>query len=176
MFIPGFLISVLTFPGIIVHEFAHRLFADWSGVPVYQVCYFRFGSPAGYVVHAPARDLRGAFLISVGPLIVNTILCAVLTFGPVVRMGILEIDEMSWVQVLLLWIGISIGMHAFPSNVDMQSLVSAVKSAERGGLLLLSARFFAGLMWVANILRFFWFDAFYAALVSLALPWILGLR
>lgn len=51
MIIPGFLISILTFPGVIVHEIAHQLFCRICGVAVLDVCYFKAGNPAGYVVH-----------------------------------------------------------------------------------------------------------------------------
>jgi hypothetical protein len=169
-FIPGFLISIATFPGVIVHEFAHRLFADLTGVAVYKVCYFRVGNPAGYVLHGPTPSLRSALLIAVGPLIVNTLLCSLITFPAILAFHVSDISGMGLVQLLLLWAGFSMGMHAIPSNTDMQGLVAAVKRQQGGGPLLLAARFFAGLFFVANLLRFFWFDAIYALLVSLALP------
>ena len=33
--IPGFLVALVTFPGIICHEIAHKFFCDIAGVPVY---------------------------------------------------------------------------------------------------------------------------------------------
>ena len=41
MIIPGPIIALLTFPGVIVHEFAHKLFCDIFNVPVYYVNYFK---------------------------------------------------------------------------------------------------------------------------------------
>jgi hypothetical protein len=55
-FIPGPLIALATFPGVIVHELAHQLFCRWFRIPVLNVCYF-----TGYPVtgHADCRrDLR----------------------------------------------------------------------------------------------------------------------
>jgi len=173
--IPGWLISILTFPGVIAHEFAHRFFADWAKVPVYQVCYFRVGNPAGYVIHGPVKGLKNSFLISVGPLIINTVLCALLTFSAIFPMFILEAAEYNWIFILLAWIGFSIGMHAFPSNEDMENLLAEVKGAKQSGPLLWSAKLFAGILRLANALRVFWFDAIYAVLASLALPWMFGL-
>lgn len=43
--IPGFLISLLTFPGVMVHEFAHQLFCRIMRVPVYDVVYFQAKNP-----------------------------------------------------------------------------------------------------------------------------------
>lgn len=34
-FVPGPVIAAVTFPGVIVHEAAHRFFCDLGGVPVY---------------------------------------------------------------------------------------------------------------------------------------------
>ena len=52
--IPGVLVSAVTFPGVVVHEAAHMLFCRIRGVAVLDVCFFRFGNPAGYVVHDAA--------------------------------------------------------------------------------------------------------------------------
>lgn len=168
--IPGQIISLLTFPGVIAHEIGHRFFADRAGVLVYKVCYFRFGNPAGYVVHGPANGIKKSFLISVGPLIVNTLLCALISFSAMFPLFILKVENFNPVFVFLMWVGFSIGMHAFPSNEDMKNFVNEVKIAKHGGILLLSARLFAGLLWLANALRFFWFDAIYAVGVAMLLP------
>jgi len=61
MFIPGKVVSLLTFPGVIVHELAHKIFCEMAGVQVYEVCYFRFGNPAGYVKHEPVSELIKSF-------------------------------------------------------------------------------------------------------------------
>jgi hypothetical protein len=175
MLIPGFLISLLTFPGVIVHEIAHRLAADLVKVPVYAVCYFRVGNPAGYVVHGPVTGLRPAFLISVMPFVANTVLCALITFSAVFPLFILhEEGPIVLLFVFIAWVGISIGMHAFPSKDDMDNLVQQVSSHGRGGPAFQVARVFSLVFRLANLLSFFWFDAIYAVGVSLLLPWLFG--
>src|SRR5438132_94908 len=99
--IAGWMISILTFPGVIVHEMAHRIFCDLCGVPVYKACYFRVGNPAGYVLHAPVSDLRSSFFISVGPIMVNTLLSMFLGYFVAVPLFILEAQP-TLVQ-LFLW-------------------------------------------------------------------------
>src|SRR5579864_1018867 len=73
--IPGVIIAVLTFPGVIVHEFAHRLFCFLTRTPVREVCYFRFGSPSGYVIHDIPSNIWKNIVIGVGPLFVNSAVC-----------------------------------------------------------------------------------------------------
>ena len=172
MLIPGSFISILTFPGVIVHELAHKFFCDKAGVPVYEVVYFRIGTVAGYVRHGEVKGLRNAFLISVGPLIVNSVLCMVLTL-PMGLSGLAGDLQVRAGFLYLLWVGISIGMHAFPSNQDMRTFLYFVKSAKKGGAFYVMAWIFALLIRIANILSIFWFDLIYAVLLSLILPMLL---
>jgi len=66
-FVPGALISVLTFPGVIVHEIGHLVFCRFYRVAVLKVCYFRFGNPAGYVIHEKPRSATQSMMIGIGP-------------------------------------------------------------------------------------------------------------
>lgn len=173
MFIPGWLISIITFPGVIVHEIAHRFFCDVAKVPVYDICYFRFGNPAGYVSHGEVNGIKKSFLISIGPLIVNSLLCMLLTMPLVFPMFILGAKTTSPVFGILAWIGFSIGMHAFPSNHDMNNFTHEVKTSKQKGILYLIALPFALIIKIANILSVVWFDLIYAVGISFILPMIL---
>jgi len=158
-FIPGELISALTFPGVIIHEWAHKFFCERLGVPVIEVKYFQFGKKtAGYVLHAVPKTYKQTFWISVGPLLVNSLIAIIISFIA------LQITSGEWLWCLLLWLAISIGMHSFPSDLDMQNILSASKSAlKEGGSFLHYLTFpFVWLIWLANKLSFFWFDAIWA--------------
>jgi hypothetical protein len=168
-FIPGFLIALLTFPGVIVHEIAHRIFCDIAGVPVYKVCYLRVGNPSGYVVHGQVNNLWSAFLISVGPFLVNSILCAVLGFPAYVNTALGT--HYHFINTLLIWLSISIGMHAFPSKADLDNFHQQVKSSKGQNILLVGfSTILGGCFWIARILSFFWFDAIYALFVGMMIP------
>jgi len=170
MFIPGTIIPILTFPGVIIHEMSHRFFCDVEKVPVYEVCYFKVSNPAGYVIHAPITKLKSSLLISIGPLIINTFLCSILTLSAVFPLVILKVENSSFVFPLLFWVGISTGMHAFPSNVDIDNFIGAVKNTKESGGLLFFAQLFSYILKIANVLRFIWFDFFYAFGISQILP------
>ena len=170
--LPGWLVSIITFPGVIVHEMAHRIFCDLAGVQVYKVCYFRAGNPAGYVLHERPNKLGASFLITVGPLLVNTILCSFFTFTPMIAMS-LDPEHLHPVFSLLIWVGISTGMHAFPSNQDAENFVDAIEDAGRRGLLYGISRGFQGLIFIANVSRILWFDVLFALVVAWALPHLL---
>lgn len=151
--IPGWLISLLTFPGVILHEWAHKIFCDLFRVPVFRVCYFRFGNPSGYVVHAETESLKQTFWVSAGPLFVNTI--ATLIFGFMAGQ-----TSHGLTTVILIWLALSAGVHAVPSNQDVHHLHKHATGII--GLLLFPL---IGLVWVVNFGKFFWFDFFYACVL-----------
>jgi hypothetical protein len=163
----------LTFPGVIVHEAAHLIFCRLSGLAVFAVCFFRFGNPAGYVVHEPPKSYSASFAVSMGPFLVNSFLCVV-----VCSAGLLPVWELKLPDpfaYFFLWLGLSIGMHAFPSTTDLKPLFQGALPAVRSGnpLAVLGLPLLA-LLWVGNLLRFFWIDLFYGIGLGLALPaWLL---
>lgn len=162
--IPGWLISLLTFPGIVVHEWAHKKFCNWLGVKVHHVVYFQLKNPAGFVSHEVPKTYKQVFWISVGPLIINSILTILLSF---IISKYVTIIPNEWLYNTIIWLSFSVGMHAFPSDHDMQHISSASKSALKGGGIILHylAFPFVTLVWISNKLRFIWFDAIYALLL-----------
>ncbi len=169
MIIPGFIVCIATFPGVIVHEFAHMLFCKIRKVPVIDVCFFRIGNPAGYVVHGQINDFTTAFLVSVGPFIINSVFCFLIclpAYTPFYAFGIKE--PLSY---FLLWLGISIGMHAFPSTQDAKNLWHHAKeSAGRCNPLAIISFPLVILIYVVNILTFFWLDYLYGFAIGIGLP------
>ncbi|NOZ23478.1 MAG: DUF3267 domain-containing protein [Planctomycetes bacterium] len=169
MIIPGWLVSVITFPGVIVHEAAHMLFCKMRGIAVLDVCFFRLGNPAGYVIHEETEDFGAAFFVSVGPLIVNSILCLVFCFPAAIP--VMEFDVADPISYFLIWLGVSIGMHAFPSTQDASCLwVEAKKALSRGNLLALIGFPLVIVIYIANLLSVFWFDYIYGLAIGLGLP------
>lgn len=167
--IPGFIISILTFPGVIVHEFAHMLFCKLRGVAVLDFCFFRIGNPTGYVVHEETKDFTTTFLVSVGPFIINSLLCMIICFPVLIPFRIFGVEEpFSYIP---LWLGISIGMHAFPSTGDAYTLFQqAKKSASTLHPLAIISFPLVIIIYIANALRFFWFDYIYGVAIGLGLP------
>ncbi len=164
--IPGFIISFLTFPGIILHEFAHKKFCDLFGVKVLEVNYFT-SDGGGYVIHEKPKTYASIFWISVGPLVINTTACFL--FGLI--LATLS-DDVSFVYYLVGWLAISFGMHSFPSNHDVKHILNASKKELQtsGNLLHYLSYPFVGLIYVANLLRFIWIDLLWAIfIVSIAL-------
>jgi hypothetical protein len=170
--IPGFLIGIATFPGVIVHEAAHMLFCKLRGIAVLDVCFFRVGNPSGYVVHEEIDDFTSAFLVSVGPFILNSLLCIIICFPAYLPVQFFNVAG-PW-QYFLMWLGLSIGMHAFPSNQDAWNLFNhAKKAAESLNPLALLSFPLVVVIIIGNVLSIVWADLLYGIALGIGLPSLL---
>ena len=170
--IPGFIISWLTFPGVIVHEFAHDLFCRWRRVAVFEVCYFQFGNPSGYVIHEKPRSVWDSISISVGPFFVNSLLGALIAFPSAVT--ILTFGAGDGLDVLLMWLGVSIAMHSFPSTGDAQSMWRALWSSGAPASARLVGTPLAAVIYVGALGSVFWLDLIYGIGLIALLPRIVA--
>jgi len=167
-FIPGILITICTFPGVIVHELAHQLFCRLLKVPVFKVVYFRFGNPAGYVQHEIVTNKWHQILISVCPFFVNTILGALIAFPAAIP--IFKFNNGSPLDYLLIYLGVSIAMHAFPSTGDAKSILKTIKEAETPIWIKIVGYPIIGLIYIGSLGGFFWLDLLYGIAVAVGLP------
>ncbi len=167
--IPGFVIAITTFPGVIVHEAAHMFFCKVRHVAVLDFCFFRIGNPAGYVIHEEIGDFNTAFLVCTGPLFINSLLCILICFPAFMPVRMFQIEH--YLSYFLLWLGVSIGMHAFPSTHDANNLFHHAKKAAKSlnPLALLSFPLVL-LIYLANVLSMFWADYLYGIAIGLLLP------
>lgn len=168
--IPGFLISALTFPGVIVHEFAHQLFCRLFRVPVYEVVYFQLKNPSGFVAHEPTEKPLASFMISVGPFLINTILGMFIVFPAAVELFRFEVWS-NPLSLLLGWLGISILMHAFPSTGDAKVMVhSILKNPDVNLVVKALTAPVIGLVYLGAIGSMMWLDLIYAIFMAMVLP------
>lgn len=171
-FIPGELISIFTFPGIIVHEFSHMLFCKIRKVAVFDACYFRVGNPAGYVVHENTENFTTTFLISMGPFFINTLICLLICLPAYMPLHYFEISHP--LSLFLMWLGVSIGMHAIPSNQDANNVFDQAKvEIKRMNPLAIISFPIIGFIYIFNVLRIVWADLIYGLLIGIGIPSLL---
>ncbi|MCQ6254746.1 metalloprotease family protein [Methanocaldococcus sp.] len=154
MLIPGKFIAILTFPGVIIHEWAHKIACDYVGLKVYSVKYFSFSENAdGWVNHEEPRSFREAFIVSFAPFVINTFV-AIFCFAVAVDI------PYNIIKYVLYYIGIACAMNAFPSWHDLDL---AMKYKHR---LSVVKKIFVypifTIFYIANALSVVWFDAIYA--------------
>jgi hypothetical protein len=172
LLIPGWILSILTFPGVIVHEAAHLFFAMLAGVRVHEVVFFQISTTkSGYVVHDIPRHIWQALFISLGPLLINTFLCGML-LGPFIRVSSTDRNFFTYV---VMWVGLSVGMHALPSNQDIRAFIATIRHHHGIGLMYFAAHLLLLFFGLVNFLRFLWIDLIYAVIVALIASSLLGI-
>ena len=168
-FIPGPVIALLTFPGVILHEAAHLFFCKLFKLQVYDVCFFRFGNPAGYVIHEKTENFSAVFFVSLGPFVGNTLLCVL--FCTAAFLPVWELKVSDPLAYFFYWLGLSIGMHAFPSTADLSNLWElAPGKAKQGNILAIVSLPLAALLYVLNFARIVWADLGYGIAVCVLGP------
>lgn len=172
MFIPGILITIVTFPGVIVHELAHQLFCRLYKIPVFKVVYFQAANPAGYVLHDAPQNKLQTVMISIGPFFLNTVLGALIALPaslPVLHFG----HSASLLDVILIYLGVSIAMHAFPSTGDAASIWNEVNKEGTPFWIKIIAYPIVGLIYLGALGSFFWLDLVYGIGIVMGMPWLL---
>jgi len=113
--IPGELIAVLTFPGVILHEFAHKIACNLLDIKINQICYFQAKNPSGYVIHEPPNTIFESLLITIMPIIIG--------YGCAAFIALITNDLATnflwWVGM---WFSFSLSMHALSSSEDVDNL------------------------------------------------------
>ncbi len=146
--------NILLAPGVIIHELAHALFCVLGGVRIHQIRLFRFQKVAGYVVHEEPKGFMSSWLISFGPLIVNSYLAMFLLaqIRPAFNL---------W-DLLFLYLGVVIALQAIPSTGDAESLFTlANRNFWKNPLIILFYPLVL-LLYLLNLLKRFYFDWIYA--------------
>ena len=164
---PGIFISALTFPGVIVHEMAHQLFCRLRRMAVLEVCYFRFGIPAGFVVHETPKSTADHILIGVAPFLVNSILGAVIALPGFIPFW--HMKSFTALDAFLMWLGVSIAMHSFPSTGDAANIWQSVRGETSSPWARLLGTPIVGLIYLGALGSMLWLDLIYAMAVTAGL-------
>ncbi len=172
MIIPGFLITWLTFPGVIVHELAHAIFCRLFGVAIYEVKFFQFSvgfrQPAGYVIHEPSKKASQNLMIGIGPFFVNTLIGGII--GAPAAVPMLKFNSPDLLDLFLLWLGVSIAMHAFPSTGDAASIRQSLKDPGTSTWTKIWATPIVGLIYIGALGSMLWLDVIYGVAVVGVIP------
>lgn len=175
-------IMMITFPGVIIHEIAHKFFCDIFGIKVNKVKYFIISEKIqGYVSTDPIKNLKHQYLVSVGPFIINTLFCSLLTFPYALTylwFGQCNIEEDQIHQMIfyaMAWVGFSSGMHAFPSNTDLDHIERVnVHYPSKSHLFCITVKITLVIFRFFNLIQFFFIEFFYALAISAILPSLLS--
>lgn len=148
-----------------------QVFCRWLRVAVGEVCYIRFGTPPGFVIHELPANLRQALFIGLGPFFVNSLLAALIAFSFV--LPALEFRVSATQGYILAWVSVSIAMHSFPNTDETGDLWRAVWSPRSSTLTRLFATPLVGFMYVGVLGRIICLDLLYGLGVVVLAPALL---
>jgi hypothetical protein len=122
-------------------------------------------------VHEAPESVWNHILIGIGPFIVNTALGFLAGLFAVKKS--LFAGELKSAGFFLVWLGLSIAMHSFPSTGDAKSIWRALwcKGAPLSAKLVGTP--LVGLIFLGALGSIFWLDLAYGIVVAMALPWIM---
>lgn len=164
------IVSYLTFPGVIAHEFAHAWACRRLDIRVHKICYLRLGNPMGYVLHEqPATAVRH-ILVATAPFFVSTLMALAVSLA---ACGFARSQAFPEVRDALglaaLWLSFSLALHAFPSTGDADALREEVRSSGVSLFAKLLLVPTVGIIRLAQAGTRLWLDALFALCV-VALP------
>jgi len=168
-------LAYLTFPGVMVHEFAHAWACRSMGIRVIKVCYLRLGNPLGYVLHERPPSAIQHIMVAVAPFFVSTVIAVAVGLASSVLIASHALEQyQDLVLSLAVWIGFSIALHAFPSGGDADSLWDEVRSPDVGFIAKLLLVPVIGMIRLAGVGSRMWLDVLYAIAVVAASPLIVS--
>ena len=104
-----------------------------------------------------------------GPFFANTLLCVL--FCSAAFLPVWELKVFDPLAYFFYWLGLSIGMHAFPSTGDLSNMWKlAPQQAKRGNLLAILSLPLVALLYVLNFARMVWADLGYGIAVGILAP------
>jgi len=163
------IISLLTFPGVVLHEYAHAWACRRLGIRVLKICYLRLGSPMGYVLHEQPEYAVQHIMVAVAPFFVST--AAALALSLVVSLFATSPGAVEYKDLAVLvgaWLSFSVALHAFPSSGDGDALWKDVTSPEVSFLAKLLLAPVVGMIRLCQAGASVWLHALFAvALVAL---------
>lgn len=168
MIVPGIIVSLITFPGVVVHELAHQICCRICKVPVFKVVYFQMANPTGYVLHETTDNHWHQLFISTGPFLFNTLVGGLIALPA--SLPVFTFDNANIFHYLLIYLGVSIAMHAFPSTGDAGSIWQTIKRPEAPLLFKILATPIVGVIYLGALGSMFWLDLAYGIAVAIWLP------
>lgn len=130
MIIPPQVFILITGPGIVLHEIAHRFMCDIYNIPVYEINYLSIEEDyCGRVMHQKIDNFFQDFFIGFAPLFFNSCIAMFLLIPLSVcaKSDFLMETTFNYFTFIMYyiasWIGLMASFHAMPSNTDVKNLL-----------------------------------------------------
>jgi len=104
----------------------------------------------------------------VGPFLVNTILGALIALPA--ALPVFTLNNANFLHYVLIWLGVSIAMHAFPSTGDAREIWNEIRKKDTQPIIKLIGYPLTGLIYLGSLGSMIWLDLIYGIAVAVAIP------
>lgn len=166
--LPSIFFSIITFPGIIIHELAYQFFCWVMRVPVVKVKYFQIENPCGYVISDKINSPMAKLVILAGSSICTNILGTALVFQSILSFGAFGFSNdiaQNLLTIFSIWLGVSIMVHSIPNKHEVANVSQSIfRNDEVSMQVKIFSAPIIGLMYLSRI------GALYIVFVCIFLP------
>jgi hypothetical protein len=120
------------------------------------------------VLHETPQNKWQSIMISIGPFIVNTVVGALVALPA--SLPVFEFGNAGPLDYLLIYFGVAIAMHAFPSRTDANVIWEMMKKEDTSWWVKLIGYPIVGLIYIGSIGSFVYLDVLYGVGVAIGLP------
>jgi len=169
------ILSWLTFPGIMLHEYGHAWACRLLGIRVIKVCYLRIGNPVGYVLHERPQSAIQHIMVATAPFFVSTCFAFAASGAGTLLVYFQSTGALAdFAAPVSAWLSFSFALHAFPSSGDADALWEDVTSSNVGFLPKMLLVPVVALIRITQFGSRLWLDALFAILVIAVPPLLLA--
>lgn len=165
------ILKMITFPGALLKGFLEHLFCRIFKIPVEYSDYMQRNELCGHVEHLLTPH-KGSFAICFGPHIIMGLLGCFIAFPG--AMGLFYIGSFNWLSVILLYVGISFLMNAFPLVEDALNMWSELYSSDSKGISKVLLAIPAAIMYCGAYLERYCVTLLTSCAFAYFLPWIVA--
>ena len=153
----GYLVRIVTFPGLILDALINKATCSFLHVKVLKVDYFSVGTSEA-VMHEKPEKYSTVFSIAIIPFVVMSLIAMFIFY--------IGKNLSPTVELLCIWLGISVAAHAFPNTKTGGLLWSnSFKEIKEGNYFAIIGLPLVIIIFVARILHVLWLDIIYGVLL-----------
>ena len=154
----GYLIKIVTLPGLIIDTIINKWVCDFLNIPIHHINYIPLDPEKPAIIYEIPNSYTKTWALAFFPFLLATAL-AISVFYIGLTWGVS-------IQYFFIWIGVSIGAHAFP-EYSMGDLLwkQSIAEIKQGNYFAVLGIPFVGLIYGARFLHYLWLDIIYGLLL-----------
>ncbi len=152
----GYLIRLLTFPGVILNTYILKLTCHFLEIKIEHLNYFSFDfevKNAPVIFETPTNYIK-SFGLAILPFLAMSSIASIFFY--------ICIYSIPSIHILFFWLGISIAAHSFPDTIIGKTLwTNSILEIKEGNFIALLGIPLVVIIYIAQFLHILWLDIIY---------------